>query len=93
MYRRSSQGSHRLHHAIRSANLTSGVPLITVVLSLLLPALMLAAGDTLDVGLTENGTVIEAAVAPARSTALPTVLLIGGLAGADESSGVVRKEL
>ena len=54
---------------------------------------VLAGDGVLDVGLTENGTVIEAAVVPARSTALPTVLLVGGLAGADESVGIVHEEL
>lgn len=51
------------------------------------------AADLLDVGLTGNGAVIEAATAAARSNALPTVLLIGGLAGSDESVVLVRREL
>jgi unsaturated rhamnogalacturonyl hydrolase len=53
----------------------------------------LAASGASDVGLTENGTVIEAVEVPARSTSLPTVLLVGGLAGADESVGIVKQEL
>jgi len=65
------------------------VPLTVAVL--LCPVVLLAA-DTLDVGLTEKGTVIEAAAAPARSTSLPTVLLVGGLVGADESAGIVKQE-
>src|ERR1700693_5315290 len=60
--------------------------------TLVLPALLLAA-DTWDVGLTEKGTVIEAASVPAGSRALPTVLLVGGLAGPDESVRIVRQEL
>ena len=51
------------------------------------------AADASDVGLTENGTVIEAVSVPPQSSALPTVLLVGGLAGPDESVGMVRKEL
>jgi len=59
---------------------------------LVLPAILLAAG-TWDVGLTENGTVIEAASVPAR-TALPTLLLVGGLAGPDDASvSIVRQEI
>ncbi len=57
------------------------------------PALLLAA-DTLDVGLTEKGTVIEAVSVPARSPTLPTVVLIGGLAGPDDASvRIVRQEI
>ena len=60
--------------------------------SLVLPAMLLAA-DTWDVGLTENGTVIEAISVPAR-TASPTVLLVGGLAGPDDASvRIVRQEI
>jgi unsaturated rhamnogalacturonyl hydrolase len=60
----------------------------------LLSILPLACADTLAVGLTENGTVIEAASVPAPSTALPTVLLIGGLAGPDDASvTIVKQEL
>jgi rhamnogalacturonyl hydrolase YesR len=66
------------------------VPLTVAVL--LCPVVLLAA-ETLDVGLTEKGTVIEAAAAPARSTSLPTVLLVGGLAGDDVSAGIVKQEL
>jgi unsaturated rhamnogalacturonyl hydrolase len=60
----------------------------------LLSILPLACADTLAVGLTENGTVIEAASVPAPSTALATVLLIGGLAGPDDASvTIVKQEL
>ena len=66
---------------------------VPLIIAVFLCPLVLLAADTLDVGLTENGTIIEAAALPARSTALPTVLLVGGLAGADESVGIVRQEL
>jgi unsaturated rhamnogalacturonyl hydrolase len=65
---------------------------VSVIIAALLSVLPIAA-DVLDVGLTENGTVIEAASVPARSPTLPTVLLVGGLAGQDESVGMVRQEL
>jgi len=68
------------------------VPSVSHTIAALLSIFPLA-GDTLDVGLTENGNVIEAVSVPARSQALPTVLLIGGLAGPDESVGIVRQEL
>jgi rhamnogalacturonyl hydrolase YesR len=83
---------NRLHHAIKGANLTTCVPFVSLTVAGLLAFVPLL-GDTWDVGLTENGTVIEAAMVPARSTALPTVLLVGGLAGPDESVSVVRREL
>lgn len=52
----------------------------------------LACGGTLDVGLTAKRTVIEA-ISDRSSAALPTVLLIGGLAGADESVSIVNREV
>jgi len=68
------------------------VPRVSLTIAALLSLLPVAA-DTLDVGLTENGTIIEAASVSAGSRILPTVLLIGGLAGPDESVGIVRQEL
>ena len=52
----------------------------------------LAASDTLEVGLTGKGTVVEAVAIPGSSASAPTVLLVGGLAGGDSSSDVVRRE-
>jgi unsaturated rhamnogalacturonyl hydrolase len=66
---------------------------VPLTVAVLLCPLVLLAGDTLDVGLTEKGTVIEAGAVPARSPSLPIVLLVGGLAGADESVGIVKQEL
>lgn len=69
------------------------MPTISLTLAALFSVLPVAA-DALDVGLTENGTVIEAASVPGRSPALPTVLLIGGLAGPDDPSvNIVRQEI
>ncbi|HTA70109.1 MAG TPA: glycoside hydrolase family 88 protein [Bryobacteraceae bacterium] len=68
------------------------MPRVSLTIAALLSLLPVAA-DTLDVGLTENGTIIEAASVSAGSRILPTVLLIGGLAGPDESVGIVRQEL
>jgi rhamnogalacturonyl hydrolase YesR len=59
----------------------------------LLCVLPIVRAEIRDVGLTESGTVIEASVLTARSAALPTVLVIGGLAGDDESASIVRQEL
>jgi unsaturated rhamnogalacturonyl hydrolase len=66
---------------------------VPLVIAGLLSVLPLACADASAVGLTENGTVIEAASVPARATALPTVLLIGGVTGPDESVAIVRQEL
>jgi len=68
------------------------VPRVSSLIVGLLSVLPLVGGEALDVGLTQNGTVIEAAAVTARSRSLPTVLLIGGLAGADESVGIIRQE-
>ena len=59
----------------------------------LVSVLPLLAAGALDVGLTKDGAVIQAVAVTAPSAALPTVLLVGGLAGEDESAGIVRKEL
>jgi unsaturated rhamnogalacturonyl hydrolase len=54
--------------------------------------LPLLGAETRDVGLTESGTVIEASEVAARSK-VATVLLVGGLAGNDESEDVVKNEI
>jgi unsaturated rhamnogalacturonyl hydrolase len=68
------------------------VPSVSWTIAGFLSILPLVAGS-LDVGLTENGTVIEATSVDAGSPKLRTVLLIGGLAGDDESATIVRQEL
>ena len=73
--------------------LTSCVHSFPLTIAGLLSLLPIGFAETLDVGLTENGTVIEAVALPARSTSLPTVLLVGGLAGTDESVGIIKQEL
>jgi hypothetical protein len=45
------------------------------------------------VGLTQKGNRIEASIVPGRSDAVPTVLLVGGFAGNDETSKVVNDEI
>ena len=62
-------------------------------IAVLLCPLALIAAESLDIGLSENGIVIQAVSVPARSTALPTVLLVGGLAGDAESVRAVKNEL
>lgn len=49
--------------------------------------------DRRDVGLTATGTVIEAVSVPGPTTSSPTVLLVAGLNGRDESSRVVAEEV
>ncbi len=52
-----------------------------------------AAADARDVGLSGKGTLIEAADVPGSSASAPIVLLVGGLAGQDASTGIVRREV
>lgn len=65
---------------------------IAVCFFLSILAAPMACAETWDVGLTGKGIVIEAAAVPGSSAALPTVLLVGGLAGADDTAGIVRRE-
>ena len=51
------------------------------------------AAEHRDVGLTQKGTRIEASIVPGRSDAAPTVLLVAGLNGNDETSKVVNDEV
>jgi len=60
---------------------------LTLLLLLLVP--VAAAAENRDVGLTQKGTRIEADIIPGASQDSPTVILIGGLAGNDESSRAV----
>jgi unsaturated rhamnogalacturonyl hydrolase len=85
---------------LTSANLTSDVSQLCLrfattaaFLSLTFPAVPLSGASSWAVGSTANQTVIEAAEAPGRSAALPTVLLLGGLTGTDETVDIVRREL
>jgi unsaturated rhamnogalacturonyl hydrolase len=60
---------------------------------LLVPALLApASGESRYVGLTPRGARIEASVIAGASPASPTVLLLGGLHGADESAKIVSEE-
>lgn len=68
------------------------MPSVPLIFTGFLSVLALTA-DTLDVGLTGTGKIIEAAVVPGPSATLPTVLLVGGLAGPDESAAIVRREV
>jgi len=51
------------------------------------------AAETFDIGRSGAGDVIMAAFVPAGSRSAPTVLIVGGLAGADESRAAVEREL
>ena len=62
------------------------------VVLLVLPLLAPAYGETRHVGLTARGARIEASIVPGASAASPTVLLMGGLDGGDESVKIVAEE-
>jgi unsaturated rhamnogalacturonyl hydrolase len=64
----------------------------TSALSLLLTS-PLEGAEHRDVGLTQSGVRIEAAVVAGPSSGSPTVLLVGGLAGNDESVRIVEQEV
>jgi len=59
---------------------------------LLIAVAPLIAAEPSDVGLTAKGARIEAAVVSGATEASPTVMLVGGLRGTDESSRVVADE-
>src|SRR5438105_3181884 len=61
-------------------------------LSLLLASPLLGA-DQRDVGLTQSGGRIQATIVGGPSPASPTVLLVGGLGGNDESVHIVEQEV
>src|SRR5215510_1015114 len=60
---------------------------------LLVFALQLYGAEHRDVGLTSSGVRIQAAVVPGPSPSSPTVLLVAGLAGKDESVRVAEQEV
>ena len=53
---------------------------------------MAIAGEHWTIGLSTSGTPIEAIVVAGRSVASPTVLLVGGLHGGDQSSDAIARE-
>jgi unsaturated rhamnogalacturonyl hydrolase len=59
---------------------------------LLLPAVVIA-GERWTIGLSTTGAPIEAVVVAGRAVSSPTVLLLGGLQQADQSSQAVAREL
>src|SRR5262245_17554170 len=64
-----------------------------IIVALLAIALPVTAAEHRDVGLTQIGTRIEAFVIPGPSVSSPTVVLMGGLSGNDETSRVVAQEM
>jgi unsaturated rhamnogalacturonyl hydrolase len=64
-----------------------------VIFSAVLFLTTLAVGESRYVGLTARGTRIEATVVEGASAAAPTVLLLGGLSGADESTKMIAEEI
>jgi unsaturated rhamnogalacturonyl hydrolase len=65
-----------------------GVALFTLLIQVLTQPLL--AAESFDIGLTANGTRIEALAVKSAKADAPTVLLIGGLAGNDDSTSRVR---
>ncbi len=65
---------------------------IAVALSLGTLVLPIAGAERWDVGLTQSGARIEAIAIPGPTASAPTVLLMGGLAGNDESVRIVTQE-
>ena len=64
----------------------------TILLISAAPAVLLGA-DRIAVGLTRTKTIIEAAAVSGASSDAPTVLLIGGLQGDENSARIVTREL
>ena len=65
--------------------------LASVFACLLLPAVAIA-GERWTIGLSTSGAPIEALVVAGGSTSSPTVLVVGGLQGADQSSETIARE-
>jgi len=63
-----------------------------IAMLLLAAALPLAAAEREDIGLSQKGTKIEASMIAGATASAPTVLLMGGMNGRDESSSVVARE-
>jgi unsaturated rhamnogalacturonyl hydrolase len=66
--------------------------LVGIFLATSLPAMRLAAAERWSIGLTANDVPIEALVVAGPSAAAPTVLLLGGLQGADDTVDIVKQE-
>jgi unsaturated rhamnogalacturonyl hydrolase len=58
--------------------------------ALALPVTAALAAETVDIGLTANGTRIDALIVEARAKSAPVVVLVGGLRGDDASAAAVR---
>src|SRR5438128_1694266 len=67
--------------------------LLNFVLGLLLVPSAAAAAERWTIGLTTNGVPIDALIVAGASTDSPTVLLIGGVSGKDQSSDAVVREV
>ena len=65
---------------------------VFIVAALLAPSAVLAA-DRWTIGLTANGSAIEALAVPGASANSPTLLLVGGIQGNDQSADAVAKEV
>ena len=72
--------------------MTRGSLIVFSVMSLLAPSGVVAA-ERWTIGLTASGSPIEALAVPGPSTTSPTVLLVGGIAGKDQSVDAVAREV
>jgi hypothetical protein len=68
------------------------MPLLLFVFACLLQQGVAFAGEQWTIGLSTSGAPIDAVAIAGRSTSSPTVLLVGGLQGSDQSSDVVAGE-
>jgi rhamnogalacturonyl hydrolase YesR len=71
---------------------TADTGIVVIVISLLAPCATLAA-ERWTIGLTANGSTIEALGVTGASATSPTVLLVGGLQGTDQSTDAVAREV
>ena len=83
------------HEYQRTPRLRAGRPArrsaaCSAIIGILCTVLSAHAADPFDIGRSSAGTRIDASVVTASAPAAPTVMLIGGLAGDDESAAAVR---
>src|SRR5688500_6739625 len=69
------------------------VPYMIAIVALVLAPRMASAAERWAIGLTANGTTIEALSVAGASTTSPTVLLVGGVQGKDQSTDAVAREV
>jgi rhamnogalacturonyl hydrolase YesR len=68
------------------------VPFVWALAPLILLASPLCGAEHRDIGLTQHGARIQASIVAGPSSTAPTVLIVGGLNGNDESTRIVEQE-